>query len=189
VLADRGKIDGQVAARAAETARRLTEVAMRTGARHVLPVATSALRDSPNPDRLRELLETAVGLEVRFIDGREEARLTFAGVRASVALGPGSTLLLDLGGGSLEVALADEGDLRWGRSLPVGAGRLTGLVIQDDPRPGPSARRSARRSNRPWAAGRRGGAAAPVRTVASGGTAGRWLASLLPVTGAFRPLR
>jgi exopolyphosphatase/guanosine-5'-triphosphate,3'-diphosphate pyrophosphatase len=117
VLADRGKIDGQVAARAAETARRLTEVAMRTGAPHVLPVATSALRDSPNPDRLRELLETAVGLEVRFIDGREEARLTFAGVRASVALGPGSTLLLDLGGGSLEVALAREGRSRWGAAF------------------------------------------------------------------------
>ena len=37
----------------------------------------------------------------------------FAGIRASVALGPGATLFLDLGGGSLEVALAD-GVLRWG---------------------------------------------------------------------------
>ena len=183
VLADRGKIAGPVATRAVETARRLTDVAVRTGADHVLPVATSALRDSPNRDRLGELLADAVGFEVGFIDGREEARLTFAGVRASVGLGPGVTLLLDLGGGSLEVALADEGGLRWGRSLPVGAGRLTGQLVGHDP-PNRVERKAIRatveEAMAPLVEEVR--SAEPVRTVASGGTAG----ALTRVLGARR---
>src|SRR4029453_16559155 len=103
VLAGRGRIPEDVAA---DTARRLADLAVRMGADHVVPLATSALRDSPDRDALATLLEGSVGTGVRFIDGREEARLTFAGVTASIALGQGPTLLLDLGGGSLEVALA-----------------------------------------------------------------------------------
>jgi exopolyphosphatase / guanosine-5'-triphosphate,3'-diphosphate pyrophosphatase len=133
VLAGKGRIPDEVAERAAGTARRLTDFAVRTGADHVVPIATSALRDSPDRDALESLFEGAIGSPVRFIDGREEARLTFAGVTASVALGEGTTLLLDLGGGSLEVALADPEGLRWGRSLPVGAGRMTGLLVEHDP--------------------------------------------------------
>lgn len=173
VLAGRGKIRGSAAARAADTARRLTDIAVRTGADQVLAVATSALRDSPNRDRLSRLLSGAVGFEVRFIDGREEARLTFAGVCRSVAIGSGATLLLDLGGGSLEVAVADEGGLLWGRSLPVGAGRLTGRLVANDPPTG--AERKAVRSTvaeavAPLVAEVR--SAAPARAIASGGTAG-----------------
>ena len=106
VLAGEGRIPDDVAGRAAETARRLKDLSVRMGADHVVPLATSALRDSPDREALASLFEGAIGTEVRFIDGREEARLTFAGVTASVALGQGPTLLLDLGGGSLEVALA-----------------------------------------------------------------------------------
>ncbi|HKX33785.1 MAG TPA: hypothetical protein VJP03_00445, partial [Actinomycetota bacterium] len=133
VLAGRGRIPEDVAARAGETARRLADLAVRMGADRLIPLATSALRDSPDRDALSSLLEGAVGTRVRFIDGREEARLTFAGVAASVALGEGPTLLLDLGGGSLEVALAGPEGLRWGRSLPIGAGRITGLLVAHDP--------------------------------------------------------
>jgi exopolyphosphatase/guanosine-5'-triphosphate,3'-diphosphate pyrophosphatase len=173
VLAGHGQIPDAVAARAAETARRLTDVAIRMGAERVLPVATSALRDSPDRDELAALLEGATGFTVRFIDGREEARLTFAGVTASVALGAWPTLLLDLGGGSLEVALADDTGLRWGRSLPVGAGRLTGQLVRHDP--ASSAERKAVRSAVREAVGPLVGEvrdASPVRCVASGGTAG-----------------
>jgi exopolyphosphatase/guanosine-5'-triphosphate,3'-diphosphate pyrophosphatase len=173
VLADRGRIPPEVAARAADTAGRLREIAVRAGADEIVPIATSALRDSPNREEIERLLRAGVGTEVRFIDGREEARLTFAGVAASVALGGGVTLLLDLGGGSLEVALADAGGLRWGTSLPVGAGRMTGLWVRSDPptRPERKAVRSA--VERAVAAvAPQVLAAEPTRCVASGGTAG-----------------
>jgi exopolyphosphatase/guanosine-5'-triphosphate,3'-diphosphate pyrophosphatase len=139
----------------------------------VLPIATSALRDSPNRAELAPLLQDAVGQRVRFIDGREEARLTFAGVTASVAIGPGPTLLLDLGGGSLEVALADAEGLRWGVSLPVGAGRLTGQLVRHDP-PTRADRKRVRAALDEAIDGvtARVRSAAPVRCIASGGTAG-----------------
>jgi exopolyphosphatase/guanosine-5'-triphosphate,3'-diphosphate pyrophosphatase len=173
VLADRGRIADEAAARAVETARRLHGLAVRTGAGRVLPIATSALRDSPNRDELASLLEAAVGQRVRFIDGREEARLTFAGVTASVAIGPGPTLLLDLGGGSLEVALADADGLRWGVSLPVGAGRLTGELVRHDP-PTRADRKRVRAAIDDAIDGVAAEvhAAAPARCIASGGTAG-----------------
>ncbi len=173
VLAGRGRIPTDVAERAAETARWLNGIAVRTGAERVLPIATSALRDSPNRKELATLLHDAVGRRVRFIDGREEARLTYTGVAASVAIGAGSTLLLDLGGGSLEVALADEGGLRWGTSLPVGAGRLTGQLVRHDP-PTRAERKQIRTAVED-AVSRIAGdveAARPRRCIASGGTAG-----------------
>lgn len=173
VLAEETRIPAEVAGRAAETARRLRDLAVRTGADRLIPLATSALRDSPDRGELEELFEGAIGAPVRFIDGREEARLTFAGVAASVALGEGATLLLDLGGGSLEVALADADGLRWGRSLPVGAGRLTGLLVAHDP-PTREERKAVRAAVEEAVAPlvAEVDAAKPVRCIASGGTAG-----------------
>ncbi|MGZ5291175.1 MAG: Ppx/GppA phosphatase family protein [Actinomycetota bacterium] len=173
VLAGQGRIPEDVAGRAAETAGWLSGIAVRSGAEHVLPLATSALRDSPNRAELEALLHGAVGRELRFIDGREEARLTFAGVAASVAIGAGPSLLLDLGGGSLEVALASEEGLRWGVSLPIGAGRLTGSLVEHDP-PTRAERKSVRATVDDAMAGVAGDVAeaAPVRCIASGGTAG-----------------
>ena len=173
VVAGRGRIPDEVAGRAAETARRLTDLAVRIGADHVVALATSALRDSPDREQLEALFEDAIGTPVRFIDGREEARLTFAGVTASVALGTGATLLLDLGGGSLEVALADPDGLRWGRSLPIGAGRMTGLLVHHDP-PAREERKAVRAAVEEAVAPLVGDVSevAPVRCIASGGTAG-----------------
>jgi exopolyphosphatase / guanosine-5'-triphosphate,3'-diphosphate pyrophosphatase len=173
VLAGEGRIPDEVAGRAVETARRLAELAVRMGAHHVVPLATSALRDSPDREALASLLGGAVGKEVRFIDGREEARLTFAGVTASVALGKGPTLLLDLGGGSLEVALAGPEGLRWGRSLPIGAGRMTGLLVTHDP-PTREERKAVRSAVEEVVAPlvQDVALAEPARCVASGGTAG-----------------
>jgi exopolyphosphatase/guanosine-5'-triphosphate,3'-diphosphate pyrophosphatase len=173
VLADHGRIIEEAASRAVDTARRLHGIAVRTGAVQVLPIATSALRDSPNRDELATVLQEAVDQRVRFIDGREEARLTFAGVTASVAIGRGPTLLLDLGGGSLEVALADAQGLRWGVSLPIGAGRLTGLLVRHDP-PTRADRKRVRAAVDEAIEGvvEEVRAAGPVRCIASGGTAG-----------------
>jgi exopolyphosphatase/guanosine-5'-triphosphate,3'-diphosphate pyrophosphatase len=173
VLAGHGHIPPDVASLAAETARWLHGIAVRTGAGRVLAIATSALRDSPNRRQLADLFHETLGERVRFIDGKEEARLTFAGVRSSVAIGEGATLLLDLGGGSLEVAIADGRGLRWGTSLPIGAGRLTGLLVENDP-PTRAERKQVRAAVEEALAPVVDvvAEAAPARAVASGGTAG-----------------
>lgn len=178
-----GRIPSNAAERAVDTVRRFRDLAERTGASRVLPIATSALRDAGNREELAALLGDAIGEPVRFIDGREEARLVFAGVRASVALGPGHTMLLDLGGGSLEVALADERGLRWGDSLPLGAGRLTAQVLRHDP-PKRDERGEVRRrvleAIAPLVDRMERDGTRPARCVVSGGTAGAF-ARLLAV--------
>jgi exopolyphosphatase/guanosine-5'-triphosphate,3'-diphosphate pyrophosphatase len=165
-------IPRELATRAAETILRFRSVAERSRADSVVAVGTSALRDAPNRDELDGLLAPAAGVPIRFIDGREEARLMFAGIRASVALGPGATLFLDLGGGSLEVAVAED-VLRWGESVPIGAGRLTAQLVEHDP---PS--HAERKAVRDMAIAAIAHLVEPVhelepvRCVASGGTAG-----------------
>ncbi len=173
VLAEHGHIPMRFARKAADTARRLRDVAVRAGSETVVPIATSALRDSPNREEIAALLDEALGQKVRFIDGGEEARLTLIGVTASVAVDGGSTLLLDLGGGSLEVALAGDRGLRWGRSLRIGAGRLTGMLVSSDP-PTSKERKKVVAAVREAVAPVRAEVAAgdPARCIASGGTAG-----------------
>jgi len=173
VLASHGHIPTRVARTAADTARRLRDIAVRAGSKTVVPIATSALRDSPNRDEIATLLEEALGQPARFIDGSEEARLTLLGVTASVAVDGGATLLLDLGGGSLEVALADQDGLQWGRSLRIGAGRLTGMLVSSNP-PTSKERKKVMATVREAVAPLRAEVAAgePARCIASGGTAG-----------------
>jgi exopolyphosphatase / guanosine-5'-triphosphate,3'-diphosphate pyrophosphatase len=175
-----GHIPDSAGVRATGTVRRFRDLAERAGAERVLPVATSALREAANREELGALLSEAAGEPVRFVDGAEEGRLTLAGVRAGVALGHEPVLLLDLGGGSLEVVVADDGRPRWSESLPLGAGRLTVDVVRRDP-PARSERREIRRRVSDLIAPlveRLSEAERPVRCVVSGGTAGA-LARLL----------
>ena len=79
-------------------------------------------------DRLR--LET--GIEVRAIGGDEEATLTFRGLAATTDVS-GDLVVADIGGGSTEVIVAADGEMRGARSLPLGSGRLTDRLVPSDP--------------------------------------------------------
>ncbi|HUI02201.1 MAG TPA: hypothetical protein VLZ77_01585 [Acidimicrobiales bacterium] len=99
----------------------------------VVAVATAAVRDAANSAEVVERLERAVGTEVRVLDGEEEARLCFLGQRAGVWTAPGPTLGMDLGGGSLEVALGDDDGVALATSAAVGPARLRGELGTGDP--------------------------------------------------------
>ena len=102
-----------------------------SGVERTLAVATSAVRDAENGEAFLGEIEWGYGFDTRLLSGDEEARLTFAGVAAGRAPGPG-TLVLDVGGGSTELVLAD-----WYRSLDLGCVRLTERFLRSDP-PNPS---------------------------------------------------
>jgi exopolyphosphatase/guanosine-5'-triphosphate,3'-diphosphate pyrophosphatase len=78
-------------------------------------------------------MSSAAGVPVRLIDGIEEARLAFIGMRASVSIRPNTVLALDLGGGSLDLAAGTATDVAWAASLPLGVSRLTGELVRSDP--------------------------------------------------------
>jgi len=123
VLAADGRVPASVADRAVATVERLADLAQRSGATATVAVATAALRE-PSQAELRRRLAAAAGVPVEPLDGIEEARLALLGARAAVAVDGEPTLVLDLGGGSLELAVGHAERTLWATSLPLGAGRL-----------------------------------------------------------------
>jgi exopolyphosphatase/guanosine-5'-triphosphate,3'-diphosphate pyrophosphatase len=99
----------------------------------VVALATAALRDADNGSQVVERLEHVVGLPVRVLDGEEEARLCFEGQRAGVWMGSGPVVGLDLGGGSIEVAVGDADGVFVATSAAVGATRMQGELSTGDP--------------------------------------------------------
>jgi len=189
-----GAVPVDLSVRAVATVERLAELARRSGAEHLVAVGTDALRRSGRPDLVSEL-STAAGTPLTVLDGEEEARLAYLGARASVEVDEDPTLVLDLGGGSLELAIGIGGRILWATSLPLGASRLTGMldaiVGLDDPDRPPSA--GALRELRRHVAAEIAPAAkvvrshAPLTTIAVGGTV-RALARLLALrAGSWLP--
>ena len=99
----------------------------------MVALATAALRDAANSAEVVERLERAVGTKVCVLEGDEEARLCFIGQCAGVWTGPGPTLGMDLGGGSLEAAVGDGRDVVLATSAAVGPARLRGELGDRDP--------------------------------------------------------
>lgn len=99
----------------------------------VVALATAAIRDSDNNAEVVERLEKAAGTPITVLDGHEEARLCFVGQRAGVWTGDAQFLGLDLGGGSLEVALGDAQRVTLATSVALGAARLRGELGAGDP--------------------------------------------------------
>ena len=94
------------------------------GVKRYRAVATSATREATNGEALVERIRDATGIKLEIIDGLEEARLAFVGVSATIDLSGTNALMLDIGGGSLEVAAAIDGRAVGAESLPIGPVRL-----------------------------------------------------------------
>src|SRR3989441_4908952 len=86
-------------------------------------VATSATREAKNRSLFLERVHTETGIDLEMIPGTEEARLVALGVRAKLTL-RGSTLILDVGGGSSELALLQKGQILLVESHNLGTVRL-----------------------------------------------------------------
>jgi exopolyphosphatase/guanosine-5'-triphosphate,3'-diphosphate pyrophosphatase len=133
VVGSAGTIPEPDAELAVETVVRFRRLAEQAGAKRIITVATSALRDAANRDEMAARLEDAGGGPVRFLTGDEEAALTFAAMRAAHSIGRERVLGLDLGGGSLEIAVGNEKSLHWTGSFELGSSRLSGRFIRHDP--------------------------------------------------------
>lgn len=103
----------------------------------VRAVATSAVRETRNSAEFVARIRRETGLKVEIIPGAEEARLIFIAARHAMGLEGGPHLLVDIGGGSVELVMVRDGEPMWMRSLRLGVSRLTEQFLKDDP---PSAR-------------------------------------------------
>jgi exopolyphosphatase / guanosine-5'-triphosphate,3'-diphosphate pyrophosphatase len=94
------------------------------GIGHYRAVATSAVREASNGERFIERVRAETGVELEAITGSEEARLVHRAVRSRLSLSGGQWLLIDLGGGSVEVSLVDQDGIHWSESHTMGSVRL-----------------------------------------------------------------
>lgn len=102
------------------------------GCEEVLPFATSAVREAANADEVLARVRAETGVELQVLTGEEEARLTFLAARRWFGWSAGKLLLLDIGGGSLEIAYGIDEEPDTAVSLPLGAGRLTAGWLPGD---------------------------------------------------------
>jgi exopolyphosphatase / guanosine-5'-triphosphate,3'-diphosphate pyrophosphatase len=129
----RGSIPRDRVAASVAAAKRLRTGLSESRAEVVVALATAALRDAANGAEVVERLERVVGTKVLVLDGEEEARLCFIGQQAGVWTGPGPTLGMDLGGGSLEAAVGDSSQVSMATSAAIGPARLRGELGTGDP--------------------------------------------------------
>ena len=119
--------------RAVAALKRMARIAGAHSAQ-IRAVATSAVREAENADDFISRVRREAGLEVEVISGAEEARLIWMGVSRALVFDTRHTLVIDIGGGSTEFALAIGDELRLAQSLKLGAVRLTELFdLGDNP--------------------------------------------------------
>ncbi|HUZ22301.1 MAG TPA: Ppx/GppA family phosphatase [Streptosporangiaceae bacterium] len=103
------------------------------GVHEMLAFATSAVREAANGDEILSQIEAQTRVAVRVLPGSDESRLTFLAARRWFGWSSGRLLVLDIGGGSLEIAAGLDEDPAVAVSLPLGAGRLTREMLPGDP--------------------------------------------------------
>ncbi len=116
-----------------EFIREALAVAEDKGVQELVAFATSAVRDAANGDEILAWIEAETQVPISVLPGTEESRLTFLAARRWFGWSAGRLLLLDIGGGSLEIASGQDEDPSVAVSLPLGANRLTRYWLGGDP--------------------------------------------------------
>jgi exopolyphosphatase/guanosine-5'-triphosphate,3'-diphosphate pyrophosphatase len=99
----------------------------------VFAIATSAIRNASNGPALVTDIETLTGIRVNIISGDEEAQLIYEGVKASLELNEHNSLIMDIGGGSVEYIICNKDGILWKKSFEIGAQRLLDRFMHTDP--------------------------------------------------------
>lgn len=99
----------------------------------VYATATSAIRSAKNGKDLVKLIKEQTGINVRIISGDEEAQLIYFGVKTALDLRSTPSLIIDIGGGSVEFIICNNDQIFWKRSYEIGAQRLVDFFHQQDP--------------------------------------------------------
>lgn len=128
-----GSLDAACAAKLSDTIAEALEIAEDKGVEDMLAFATSALRDARNGEEVLRTIRERTGVVLEVLPGVDEARLTFLAVRRWYGWSAGRVLVVDIGGGSLELASGIDEEPDAAVSLPLGASRLTSNAFSTDP--------------------------------------------------------
>lgn len=128
-----GKLTPEAISRALEALQRCLVLSESFNVHHLFAAATSAVREAPNGSAFLKQIYDELGLHVNLISGQEEARRIYLGVLSGMEFDIHPHIIIDIGGGSTELILADRQEERFLSSTKVGAVRLTRSFISSDP--------------------------------------------------------
>jgi exopolyphosphatase/guanosine-5'-triphosphate,3'-diphosphate pyrophosphatase len=128
-----GSIDQAGADALVAFTRECLTIAEDKGVEDLLAFATSAIREAPNGETVLARVREETGIELQVLSGEDESKLTFLAVRRWFGWSSGRLLVVDIGGGSLELAAGIDEVPDAVLSLPLGAGRLTRATLTGDP--------------------------------------------------------
>ena len=128
-----GKLTPEAITRSLNTLKRCQELATSYKADQIIAVATSATREAPNGEDFLRQIESQLGLVVNLISGQEEARRIYLGVLSGMDFNEQPHIIVDIGGGSTELILADIHEPRFLSSTKIGAVRLSKEFVTTDP--------------------------------------------------------
>jgi exopolyphosphatase/guanosine-5'-triphosphate,3'-diphosphate pyrophosphatase len=131
-----GRLDQQAMDNAVAALSRFQAKMQELGVEHCRAVATSAVREAKNRSEFVDRIRDEAGLSIEVISGSEEARLVHTAVATRIPLGNRKWLLMDLGGGSVEVSLVDQYGAYWSESHTMGSVRLLEELTEAGADPG-----------------------------------------------------
>jgi len=141
-----GGLDGRALTDAAiaaglQTLSKFKRLAESRGVDEILASATSAVREASNGGDFIRAVADRVGIRIQVISGIEEARLIHLAASYGVDVGGGTAVVIDIGGGSVEITCGKPTDVKIARSFKIGVIRLTERFVKTDPLSGGDERR------------------------------------------------
>ena len=130
---EEGNLTEEAIQRVLVTLRRFKEYCQSNGVNKIVTAATSAVREAPNGKEFVKRVLNEIDIQIELISGSEEARLIYLGVLSGMALEDKSYVIIDIGGGSTELILADKKDAVALTSSRVGAVRLKNDFFDKEP--------------------------------------------------------
>lgn len=100
---------------------------------NVLATATSAVRNAKNGNEFCERILAETGIKINVISGEEEATLIYEGVKLGTNIGVETSMIMDIGGGSVEFIIGNENKIFWKQSFEIGGQRLMDKFMTSDP--------------------------------------------------------
>ena len=119
--------------RGLQTIKKFKKIANELGVNKIIAIATSAVRNAKNGNDFVLKVKSLTGIEIKIINGNQEAEYIYNGAREATNLGSNPVLLMDVGGGSTEFIICDRYQVYWKKSIEVGAARLFEEFHKSDP--------------------------------------------------------
>jgi exopolyphosphatase/guanosine-5'-triphosphate,3'-diphosphate pyrophosphatase len=130
-----GVIQAEPYRRGIDTMQKFSEKIKEFKVDKISAIATSALRSAKNGKEFINEVKSKTGIEIEIIDGEHEAAYIYEGVKAGKCLTEQNSLILDIGGGSVEFIIGNENKIIWKQSFEIGAARMLDKFHKVDPIP------------------------------------------------------